>query len=421
MPSVISLIDANNFYVSCERVFNPRLVGKPVVVLSNNDGCIVARSNEAKELGLKMGQPVFQVQEIVECCQVEVLSSNYALYADLSARLMNELAEFSPEVEVYSIDEAFIRLDIDLARLDAVGREVQRVIYKRLGIPVSVGLASTKTLAKVANHHAKRSQKASGVLSLMNERHRELALERLPIDEVWGIGSRSAQKLRQQGITTALELSRAPDDFIRRLMTVTGARTARELRGIECLPLEYCPPPKKSVTVSRSFGQMVESLSELEAALTHFTVRAGEKLRRAGMATGSLTVFVSTNRFRDDLQYSNAVTLCAAPQTDSTLELLALMRAGLRAIFRSGFKYKKAGVTLLDLSPADTLTRRLWDDDANERMRDLMKTVDRLNRKFGKDSVHIGMRESAGLWQTKFSRRSPRYTTQWADLVEVKA
>jgi DNA polymerase V len=416
----IALVDANNFYCSCERAFNARLRGKPVVVLSNNDGNVVARSEEAKALGIKMGVPVFQIRDLIKEHAVEVFSSNYELYGDISARMHEALHDFSPDIENYSIDEAFLLLEpTKRLTLDAIGREIRRRIKKLTGIPVSVGIAETKTLSKIAAFHAKRSKKARGVLDLTHSSHQERALELTPVDEVWGIGPRYADLLQRSGIETALALRDAEDSWVRQHLTVVGLRTVHELRGIKCLTLDVIPATRKTVTVSRSFGIEVEAFVELRAAVAFYVGRAAEKLRKDGLAAGLLTVWIETNRFKDERPYIGATTLQLAPMTDATPEILAVAMRGLETIFRPGRKYKKAGVTLEDLAPAVSLSRRLWGEEEHERMRTLMKVVDHLNAKFGRDVVRWGMFNSSGSWKTRFGRRSPRYTTRWAELLAV--
>lgn len=418
MPSAVALVDCNNFYASCERVFDARLIGRPVVVLSNNDGNIVARSNEVKALGIENGAPLFQSLPLLEEHDAAILSSNYALYGDMSHRVMTVLGDFTDEMETYSIDEAFLRLHINPRESFAeLGREIRRRVLKHTGIPVSVGIAETKTLAKIANHHAKRSAKTKGVLDLVRSPYQELALSRVPVASVWGIGSRYAQMLELNGIKSALDLRNAPDAWVRDKMTVVGLRLVQELRGVPCLPLEITPPAKKLLTVSRSFGSATDSVEEVRAAVVFYVSRAAEKLRRQKLAAGSLTVFIETDRFKQEPQYSNAVTLAIAPKSDSTMELRELALSGLAKIFRAGFRYRRAGVTLNGLEFADRLTKRLWEDDCYERHRRLMAAIDRLNGKFGRDTVRCGLFPSEGVWRTRFSQRSPRYTTCWDEIM----
>ncbi|MEP7338572.1 MAG: Y-family DNA polymerase [Acidobacteriota bacterium] len=421
MPVVMA--DCNNFYVSCERVFDPKLIGKPVVVLSNNDGCTIARSNEAKALGIKMGAPYFEIRGLAQRHGVIVRSSNYELYGDLSARVMDSLSDFSPEVEVYSIDEAFLELKTSRGRsFTDIGREMRERVLRHTGIPVSVGIAPTKTLAKVANHFAKRSEKAAGVLDLTPKRYQDIALKRLPVEEVWGVGRRYTAMLNASGISTALALRNADDRWIQKRMSIVGLRTVHELRGQPCLPIETTVPAKKMITCSRTFGGPTESLQEVRAAVAHFTSRAAEKLRRQKLAAGNLTVFLSTDHFKTDApQYSNSATLSVAPKSDCTMELTALAMKALERIFRVGFGIRKAGVTLAALDPAESLTRRLWDDAQYEHRRALMAAMDRVNGRFGRDVVRCGLYVSEGVWRTRAEMLSPAYTTRWEDVCRVAA
>jgi DNA polymerase V len=419
MSSVFALVDCNNFYVSCERVFQPRLLGRAVVVLSNNDGCVIARSDEAKALGIKMGTPIFKAARVVEEYGVAVYSSNYELYGDMSSRVMDALHEFTPEVEVYSIDEAFMGLDAIGGSTRDKGREIREKVKQWTGIPVSIGMAPTKTLAKVANRIAKKSDEAQGVLGLMDASAQTAALEGTPVEDVWGVGPAYSKMLKGAGVDTARKLRDADRRWVRRRMTVVGARIVEELRGVSCLPLERCPQAKKSVTCSRSFGVMVESLGELRQAVAVYMTRAAEKLRRAGLAAGVVTVFINTNRFSAEPQYSNSVTYELAYSTDSTKELLEWALKGVAQIFREGYRYKKAGVMLNRLTPADQLSMRLFGDKCFERSRNVMKAVDAVNRRHGHDTIRFGVAKPDGLWKTKFLRRSPRYTTSLRDVLRV--
>lgn len=417
----IALIDANNFYVSCERAFNPRLRGEPTVVLSNNDGCVVSRSNEAKKLGIRMAVPVFQVRNLIERHGVYVLSSNYELYGDLSHRMMGVLDDFSPEVERYSIDEAFISLEAqDSYSLEQLGRAIKAKVYRHTGIPVSVGIGATKTLSKIAGHHAKTLPELEGVFDLTPRSLQVPALRRTPIEEVWGIGYRWATKLKGNGIRTAFDLREARDEWIRANMHVTGLRLAHELRGIQCHTLDTCPQPRRAINSTRSFGEMVVSKDELKAAVAMFVARAAEKLRRERMLAGVISVFVLTDRYKlEDEQYSGSLTLQLAPLTNITNDIQAVAFKALDAIYRKGFRYKKAGVMLSDLVPDYGLPQPLWECDKADRMRELMANMDRLNRRYGRETVQCGMFVSEGKWQMQMNRRSPRYTTRWDELLKV--
>jgi DNA polymerase V len=414
---MIALVDCNSFYCSCERVFDAKLAGRPVVVLSNNDGCVIARTDEAKALGIAMGAPAFQIRDLIERHGVVVRSSNYELYGDMSSRVMDVLSDFTDELETYSIDEAFLGLDVGAkGSFTDLGREIRRKVLKHTGIPVSVGVAETKTLAKAANYHAKRSEKAAGVLSLVRSPYKDLALARLPIDRVWGIGTQYSRMLREQGIETALDLRDAPDDWVRARMTVVGLRTVKELRGETCIPLEVTSPAKKLITVSRSFGAATAGLNELRAAVAFYVTRVAEKLRRQKLVAGSLTVFIETDRFKPEPQYANSITMTVAPKSDSTIELRDLALSGLAKVFRTGFKFRRAGVTLGGLELVDRVTMRLWGNERYERHRRLMIAIDRINAKYGRDTVRCGLFRTDGAWRTRFAKRSPRYTTRWPEI-----
>ncbi|MFH7325877.1 Y-family DNA polymerase [Desulfurivibrio sp. C05AmB] len=421
MAGVFALLDCNNFYVSCERLFNPKLEGRPVVVLSNNDGCIIARSNEAKALGIKMGEPFFQCRHLIAAHQVEVFSSNYPLYADLSQRVMDILAQLEPEVEVYSIDEAFIRLPAaSPAALRENGRQLRAKIRRQVGIPVAIGFGPTKTLAKVANRVAKKQPEQDGVFVLPEAgRERDQLLAALAVEDVWGIGHRSAAKLAARGIRTALALSQADEEWLRKRLTVTGLRTALELRGVSCLPLEQSPAPNKSIITSRSFGQPVTDLSGLREALATYVSVAAAKMREQHLNAGCLQVFLTTNRFRPgDPQYANSLTVALAQPTASTPALIGRATEALRRIYRSGFAYQKVGVVLLDLADAGYVQPSLF-QPLRQGQEKLMAAMDRINQRWGRDTLHsaaTGFRKS---WKNRQTSKSPAYTTSWYELPVV--
>jgi DNA polymerase V len=420
MATIFALCDCNNFYVSCERVFNARLVGRPVVVLSNNDGCVVARSEEARAIGIKMGAPIFQVEQTIGAYGVQVLSSNYALYGDMSNRVMSVLGDFTPEIELYSIDEAFLRVNKpENCSVTDFARKLQERVYRWTGIPLSIGMAETKTLAKLANQLAKRSDKAKGVLDLSRSPYRDYALECTLVERVWGIGRQYRKLLNSRGITNARQLRDVDVRWARQALTVVGARIVEELRGNSCLPIESCPP-RKSLTCSRSFGTMIESLSELREAVASFTIRAAERLRKNQLAAGAITIFAATNRFsKSQPYYTNSVTVEMAYPTDTTPELLERSLACADTLYRDGCRFKSAGVILNGLVPASPMTIRMQDDEKWVKRRRLMQAVDRLNRRMGRDTVRFAAAGLRQQWKTKFEKRSPRYTTNWSDLATV--
>jgi DNA polymerase V len=418
MDAVFALIDANNFYASCEQVFDPKLRGKPVIILSNNDGCVVSRSLEARKLGIKMGVPLFQIEQIIDAHDVQVFSSNYPLYGDVSNRLMAVLQEFTPEVEIYSIDEGFMNLaGIHCESYQALGKAIQERVYKNTCVPVTVGIGETKTLAKVANYIAKKSERAAGVLDLARSRFQEEALRRTPADEIWGIGPAYSKLLKENGINTALELRDADLGWARKALTVVGARIVLELRGIRCLSLEVCPRPRKSVTVSRSFPVAIEKLEELKEAVAVFSSRASEKLRRDNLAAGAITVFVETSRFVQEAEhYANSATLELIYPTDDTQELLQNALFALRKVFRPGLEYRRAGVLLSGLAPARELTGRLFDNETMVKFRRVMPVMDTLNAKYGRGTLRFATARPNGRWKTKAARSSPHYTTRLSDI-----
>jgi DNA polymerase V len=421
MSHIFALADADNFYANCERALNPALRRRPVVVLSNNDGCIVSHSDEVKALKIRKGIPLFQVRPLLEKHNAAIFSSNYALYGDFSERIMESLREFTPEVEVYYIDEAFMELEgCRSMSLQKLGREIQGKIYQWTGIPITLGIAETKTLAKVATHIAKRSPKAAGVLDLYKSPYQEIALERTPVGKVWGIGHRYEKKLLANEIMTALALRNANTRWIRKNLTVNVHRLVLELRGISCLELETCPPSRKSVTCSRTFGVVVERLSEVREALAVYVTRAAEKLRREGLAASAVTVSIHTDSFARGPQYHPSATRTLAYPTDSTNELIAYALDTLEHLFREGYGYRKARVTFFGLVPADQLTMRLFDDARWERFRRVMEAVDLINRKYGRDTVRFAVAQPEGRWKTKSEYLSPRYTTRLSEVVTVR-
>jgi DNA polymerase V len=416
----LALVDCNNFYVSCERVFQPELRGRPVVVLSNNDGCVIARSNEAKALGIAMGAPWHLHKARFAEAGVIVRSSNYTLYGDMSGRVMSVLSRFTPDLEIYSIDEAFLGLQGVGDRLESHARTLRAAVFRWTGIPVSVGIAPTKTLAKVANHIAKKDQKHGGAVLLLDEAAQDAALARLELTDLWGVAGRLAARLKAIGINTPLDLKRGDPRLIRERLGVVTMRLALELRGVPCLDLERHVPDRKSIMASRSFGRPVTELAELREAIASYTARAAEKLRRQRLATADLMVFVETNRFKpDEAQHcaSRAVHLPVA--TSDTVKLISAALAGLASIWRDGYRYKKAGVVLLDLHRALAVQEGLFDKADSPRRVALMRTVDRLNLRFGRDTMSFAAAGCRRPWKLRREFLSPCYTTAWDELLRV--
>jgi DNA polymerase V len=419
---VFALADCNNFYVSCERVFCPSLEGRPVVVLSNNDGCIIARSDEAKTLGFAMGDPYHLNKEKLTRHDVAVFSSNYALYGDMSRRVMDTLGTFTPEIELYSIDEAFLNLaGFERRGLADYARLIRATVKRDTGIPVSIGIGPTKTLAKIANHLAKAERETGGVLDLA-ETDIDEALATIEIREVWGVGPRWARWLEAQGIVTALDLKRADPKTIRRKMTVVGERLVYELNGRPCLPLELVTLPRQGLTVSRSFGQTLTAIRPIKDALVSFVGRAGEKLRRQQLMAGQVMVFVTTNRFSASQPfYANSATVRLPYPTDFTPDLVEAATQLLERLYRPGFHYQKCGVMLLDLSPAAQVQADLFDARDREREAWLMRALDTLNTDYGTRTVRVGnVGGKRPAWAMRQACRSPRYTTNWRELPVVR-
>ena len=425
MPALLALVDANNFYVSCERVFRPDLIGKPVAVLSNNDGCIVARSQEVKDLGIKMGVPLFQIQQLVNQHQIKLFSSNYTLYADMSARVMSTLEEFAPRLEIYSIDEAFLDLT-GVCRKDpiAYGHRIRKAVVRATGIPVCVGMGPTKTLTKLANFAAKKWQHTGGVLDLSDQVRREKLMKIVPVGEVWGIGSRTTAKLNQIGINTVWDLAIQPSKRIQAQFTIVVARTVLELNGIACLELEEISPDKQQLVCSRSFSRRLTKYPELFAALAEFCSRAAEKLRRQYSVTACITVFIRTNPFNpQEPQYQRSASIKLTAATQDTRVIIATANRLLKEIFKTGYGYQKCGVQLSDIKPETTPGQfELFDFIDNglpSENRQLMKVVDQINRRFPK-AISIAATGFDKSWQPKADRVSQRYTTDWRELVWVK-
>ncbi|MBN6742370.1 Y-family DNA polymerase [Acidithiobacillus sp. MC6.1] len=422
----IALVDANNFYVSCERLFQPSLECRPMVVLSNNDGCAVARSAEAKALGVQMGQPYFQWKDLALQHGITVLSSNYALYADLSNRFMGVLGQFSPVQEVYSIDESFLDLTGMPGDPLILGTVIRERVRRWVGLPVCVGMGPSKTLAKLCNHFAKKRSKFSGVCdwdSLSPEKQ-QLLLQETAVGEIWGIGRQISQKLEALDVHTVSDFLAQDPQRLRARFGVLMARTHRELQGQACLAIEEVSPPKLQIMISRSFGQPVTSLADLREAITVYTSRAAEKMRREGQVAGMVQVTIRTNPFRSDRQYGRSVHVAIHRPTDDTRQLLAAAFRGLQEIYREGFRYAKAGILLAELGPRGSGTLDLFAAPADPEKQDrLMCTLDAINRRYGKGTLAPGV---AGLqvpraWAMRRGNKSPSYTTSWADLPLVRA
>ena len=446
----LALVDCNNFYASCERVFNPKLKGQPIVVLSSNDACIIALSNEAKQFGLKVGEPLFEKRDIIKKNNIVVCSSNFNLYGDMSRRVMALLSGFISDIEIYSIDEAFLNFsghkksgrpsfdphgalsaqDRPLGvgssnttnNLTNYARTIRQTILKCTGIPVSIGLARTKTLTKIASKLAKKSIKAKGVLNLIDSPYLDRALEKVHVVDVWGVGTKSARKLIEKGIRNALQLKEASDKRIRHTMGVNGLRLVYELRGISCHSLDNCPRPKKGILCSQSFGRKISDIGELKQAITAFVTNAAERLRKQKSATRHLTVFILTG-FSEDKQAekNQSVSIKLPTATNLSSELIRQAMKAVEKIYQSGQSYKRAGVRFDELVPSEQIQISLFEQADSDKNSRLMETVDRLNDKLGSGALRYGTQGAMHPWKAKSEMVSPRYTTCWDELAEVLA
>lgn len=419
---IFALVDCNNFYVSCERVFNPKLNNVPVVILSNNDGCIVARSQEAKACGIGMGVPYFKVKDIIKKYNIKVFSSNYTLYGDMSQRIMNTLTKFTPNIEIYSIDEAFLNLnDLGIKDLTKYGKEIRKTILKNVGIPVSVGIARSKTLSKIANEFVKHNTKLEGVFDIVEFPKMDKLLSQVPVHEVWGIGGAYGRMLMSRQILTANDFRNASKGFVQGKMGIIGLRTQMELNGASAIDLEEVLAPKKGIMSSRSFSRYVTSIEEMEEAVSQYCLRACEKLRAQKSSCNSVNVFLQTNQYRlNDLQHSESKTITFPEPTAFTPEVTKYALHLLRRLFKTGYKYIKAGVMLGNIVPETPIQLNAFLGNRNHDKRDnIMKAMDKINSTFGRDTLKIA---SSGLkqdWAMKRQHISQRYTTNWNELLTI--
>jgi DNA polymerase V len=420
MP-LYALVDCNNFYVSCERLFDPKLEGRPVIVLSNNDGCAVSRSAEAKALGIKMGVPLFKIKDLVKTAGVVVRSSNYALYGDLSARVDEVLSQFSPRLENYSIDESFLDLS-DLppaADLDALGKDIRATVLRWTGIPTCVGMGPTKTLAKLANHIAKTTPAAKGVYELVPFTA-DPVLARIDVGEVWGVGFASAARLKAIGVNSVLDLKNLDTKIARKMLTVVGERIVQELNGIPCLDLTLEQKPKQATAVTRSFGKPVTDYRQMEEAISFYAARAGEKLRAARQECCHLTIYIRTNAFNADPKYSasNSIRL-PIPSHDSRV-LMDYALPLLKSIWRDGYRYAKAGIILNELVPEGSGQGHLFHTSPTAKNSAVMHVMDALNKRMGRGTLRQAATGLKRDWALRADYRSPSYTSRWSDLPKVR-
>ncbi len=416
----LALVDCNSFYVSCERLFNPKIRKKPVVVLSNNDGCIISRSNEAKALGIKMGEPYFKAKDIIIKNKVEVFSSNYSLYGDLSRRVMRTLKRFNEEIEVYSIDEAFIDLsNFPDDEVEEVGKEIRKTVLQWTGIPTSIGIAKTKTLSKVANHIAKKKQ--SGVTNLIGIDNLDPILEKIEINDVWGVGRQLTKFYQKNGIYNAKQLKNKSNTWIKKSSNVLGSRTAMELKGIPCISLETTQAKRKSCVVSRSFGKRIEKFQELKEAVANYCLNASEKIRSESLVAKAITVFVRTSPFQRNFgYYSNAKTIDFPIATNNSIEIVKTAVTILETIFKNGYQYQKAGVMLTGLRNDDG-RKNLFSSEKDEKIKSLMQSIDNTNYRYGRSTLSLASAGVQKKWNMRRQYSSKIDTADFYYLPMIKA
>lgn len=421
--NIYALVDCNSFFCSCEQLFRPDLIGRPVGVLSSNDGCFVSRTKELKALGVKMGAPYFLVKELCERENVQVFSSNFALYTNISDRVMCLLSSFSPEMEVYSVDEAFLNLTgLDKWDLNSYGQEIKEAVFQYTGIPVCVGIGTTKTLAKLANHIAKESEKSKGVVVLLDEKLQRIALERVDVSQVWGIGKKMALKCQYLGIKTALDFRNYPNEkLLQKTFTKVGRQVQDELRGISCHELETVTKQKKEITTSRTFGQSVFDLKVLREAVANHISVASEKMRKQKSVCSMVEVFCKTNIFKDSEQYYGKKSFKFLCSTGDTRSIIKYAWSVLDDLYKAGFEYKKSGIKLTNLSSKNEFQLSLLEEHDDEKSVELMKVIDQINRREGRNTIRS---LACGLdnknYKMRQSMKSPRYLQGWSELRKVK-
>lgn len=417
---MFALVDCNNFYASCERVFRPDLNGKPIVVLSNNDGCVIARSNEAKAFGVPMGAPAFKHKDVFIKNNIHVFSSNYALYGDMSSRVMNILSTFTPDIEIYSIDEAFMKFEgFEMFDLYKCGAEIRYKVTKSTGIPISVGFAPTKALAKAANRIAKKfPEKTKNVYIIDSEEKRIKALKWLKIEDVWGIGRQHTKKLKARNINTAYDFTKQSNDWVRKEMSVVGLRLKRDLEGEPTLDMEDVKT-KQSIATTRTFETMYTDFENLRERVSTFAASCAVKLRKQKSCCNQILIFLHTNGYREDLaQYSRNIVLKTAYPTNSSIDLINYAIIGLKAIYKPGYQYKKAGVIVMDITSGNLKQLSLFQNE-NVKHTSLMKVVDRINNESGERTVKFAVQDLQRTWKMNQEKLSPRYTTKLSDIITI--
>jgi DNA polymerase V len=418
---MFALVDCNNFYASCERVFRPELNGKPIVVLSNNDGCVIARSNEAKAAGVPMGAPAFEHEKLFRDNMVHVFSANFALYGDMSQRVMSVLSEYSPEMEIYSIDECFLKLNgFNMFNMQDYGADMRRKVVKWTGIPISVGMAPTKSLAKAANRIAKKYPgQTGGVHIIDSDEKKHKALKWLKIEDVWGIGRQHSKRLAAIGVKTALDFTCLPDKTVSAQMGITGLRLKHDMQGTPIYGLEEAQP-KKSIATTRSFDKNYTQYEELRERIATFAASCAEKLRQQGSVCGSVTVFIHTNWHRKELpQYSRSIDVKLPFATNSGIELPKFAVKALKLIFKQGYAYKKAGVAVHSISPACNAQHTIF-EKRNEKHAPLMLAIDKMNSAYGQQKIRLAAQDPKRIWKMKQEKLSPRYSTDLSDIITVR-
>lgn len=415
-----ALIDCNNFYASCERVFRPDLVGKPVAVLSNNDGCVIARSNEVKALGIPMGAPAFKFQEVFEKHNVHVFSANFPLYGDMSKRVMNIIKDHCPQVEVYSIDEAFLHFEkFDHYDMDSYLSDLYSAVVRSTGISISIGLAANKVLSKVANRIAKKyMDKTGGVYSIDTDEKRIKALKWLKVGDIWGIGRRLSKRLNEKGVITAYDFIHLDEKWVQKNMSVVEMRIRRELLGESVLSIEK-RKPKKNIATTRTFEKTYSTFEEIKERVATFASSCSEKLRKEKSCCQSVMVFVHTNSYRkNDKQYNRNIVVKLPYPTNSSIEIAKFAVKGLQKIFRQGYRYKKAGVVVMDICPQSAIQKKLF-ENSNPKHSQALKVIDKLHDKLGGHKIKLASQDTGRVWKMKQERLSPKYSTQLSDIITV--
>ena len=419
---MFALVDCNNFYASCERVFNPKLIDKPIVILSNNDGCVISRSNEAKALGIPMGAPAFKYNSLFRKNKVYVYSSNFPLYGDMSSRVMSILSNYTPNIEIYSIDEAFLEFkgfnNFDLERY---GRDIRKKILKWTGIPVSIGFAPTKALAKVANRISKKfDKKTNGVYVINSKAKREKALQWLKIEDVWGIGLKHAKRLKNYKINKAYDFIKLPDNWVRKQMSVVGLRLKKELEGESVLSLEENRSPKKAIATTRSFKKNLTSFEDLKERISTFSIYCSEKLRLQKSNCNSIYIFIKSNRHqKNKSQYRNGIIMNLPYASSSSITISKYAMQGLKKIYKKGIEYKKAGVIVMGLIPTDSNQLNIFEKE-NPKHQMLMKTLDFITKKEGVSKIKLASQDLKKIWKMKQTRLSSKYTTELNQIISLK-